>query len=205
MKHRTHILGIVCIGFAVLALAGCGGGNSRDEVVQTDASRQRQTSEATYDEGTIIDEASAYFGGSTEAVAKVIEKIFSDLGRPNAYIAGEELSAAVALGFRYGDGELHHKLLGDKRVFWAGPSIGFDLGANGSKTFVLVYNLYDIDDMYHRFPGVEGSFYFLGGLGVNYQQSGDIILVPIRLGVGLRTGANVGYLNYTEKRNLLPF
>jgi hypothetical protein len=202
-RRRTVTMGLA--GVAAIALTGCGGGKTRDDVVQTDDNRARQTADNTYDEGTIIDEAKGFFGQSTEAVAKVIEKVFADLGRPNAYIAGEELSAALVGGLRYGDGELHHKLLGEKRVYWAGPSIGFDVGANGAKTFVLVYNLYDMDEIYQRFPGVEGSFYFIGGVGVNYQQSGDIILAPIRLGVGLRAGANVGYLHYTKNRNLLPF
>lgn len=201
--RRTFTAGLA--GAAALALTGCGGGKSKDEVVQTDANRARQTSQNTYDEGTILKEASGFFGESAEAVGKVVEKVFADLGRPNAYIAGEELSAALVGGLRYGDGELHHKLLGEKRVYWAGPSVGFDVGANGAKTFVLVYNLYDMDEIYQRFPGVEGSFYFVGGVGVNYQQSGNIILAPIRLGVGLRAGANVGYLHYTRKRNYLPF
>lgn len=201
--RRTITMGLAST--AVLALTGCGGGKSQKEVVQTDANRERQTSENTYDEGTIIDEAKGFFGEGAEAVAKVVEKVFADLGRPNAYIAGEELSAAIVGGLRYGDGELHHKLLGEKRVYWAGPSVGFDVGANGAKTFVLVYNLYDLDSIYQRFPGVEGSFYFVGGVGVNYQQAGDIILAPIRLGVGLRAGANVGYLHYSRSRKLLPF
>ena len=200
--RRTVTMGLASV--AAIALTGCGG-KSKKEVVQTDANRSRQTDDNTYDEGTIIDEAKGFFGEGAEAVAKVIEKVFADLGRPNAYIAGEELSAAIVGGLRYGDGELHHKLLGEERVYWAGPSIGFDLGANGAKTFVLVYNLYDLESIYQRFPGVEGSFYLVGGVGVNYQQAGDIILAPIRLGVGLRTGANVGYLHYSKNRKLLPF
>jgi hypothetical protein len=206
MKLFLRFLGLLLATTITLTATACSSGNdTRKDVVQTDASRAKQTEDTTYDEGTIIKEASNFFGKSTEAVAKVVEKVFSDLGRPNAYIAGEELSAAVVAGLRYGDGDLHHKLLGEERVFWAGPSVGFDLGANGAKTFVLVYNLYDLDDIYQRFPGVEGSFYFVGGVGVNYQQSGDIILAPIRLGVGLRAGANVGYLHYTKDRKLLPF
>lgn len=201
--RRTVTMGLASA--AALALTGCGGGKSKKDVVQTDANRARQNDDNTYDEGTIIDEAKGFFGKSAEAVGKVVEKVFADLGRPNAYIAGEELSAAIVGGLRYGDGELHHKLLGEERVYWAGPSVGFDFGANGAKTFVLVYNLYDMDSIYQRFPGVEGSFYFVGGVGVNYQQAGDVILAPIRLGVGLRAGANVGYLHYSKSRKLLPF
>lgn len=205
MTHRIRTI-LAALMIAPLALAGCASGNdTREDVTQTEDMRAKQTDENTYDQGTIIDEASGFFGESSEALAKVVEKVFSDLGRPNAYIAGEEISAAIVAGLRYGDGTMHHKLLGEKRVYWTGPSIGFDLGANGAKAFVLVYNLYDMDNIYQRFPGVEGSLYWVGGIGVNYQQSGAIILAPIRLGVGLRAGANVGYMHYSENRNWIPF
>lgn len=205
MNRFMHSLILAVLGAAMIFLSGCGGNATREEVAQTDYNRQRQSEDNSYDQGTIIDEASEFFGEGSEAVAKVVEKVFADLGRPNAYIAGEEISGAIVAGLRYGDGQLHHKLLGDERVFWKGPSLGFDIGANGAKSFILVYNLYDIDDIFQRFPGVEGSFYFVGGFGVNYQQSGDVILAPIRLGVGLRAGANVGYLHYTRERSYVPF
>jgi len=204
MTHGIRTI-LTVVAAMLFVLAGCASNETREDVVQTDASRAKQTEENTYDQGTIIDEASGFFGESSEALAKVVEKVFADLGRPNAYIAGEEISAAVVAGLRYGDGTLHHKLLGEKRVYWTGPSIGFDLGANGAKAFVLVYNLYDMDEIYQRFPGVEGSLYWVGGIGVNYQQSGSVILAPIRLGVGLRAGANVGYMHYSEERNWIPF
>lgn len=159
----------------------------------------------TYEQGTIFDIASNFFGGSTEALGKVIQKVFEDLGEPNAYIAGEEVSAALILGVRYGDGNLIHKTLGEHRVYWKGPSIGFDAGGNASKNFTLVYKLNELDKIYQRFPGVDGSIYYIGGIGVNYQQRDDIILAPIRLGVGLRAGVNVGYLHYTKSRSWFPF
>lgn len=159
----------------------------------------------TYDEGTIFDAATNLFGGSTKGLAKVIEKVFGDLGRPNGYIAGEEVSGAFIVGLRYGDGKLTHKTLGNQRVYWKGPSVGFDFGGNASKSFTLVYNLDAIDKIYQRFPGIEGSIYYVAGVGVNYQQRDDIILAPIRLGVGLRAGVNVGYLHFTEKRSWIPF
>jgi hypothetical protein len=158
----------------------------------------------TYEEGTIFDIASDFFGGSTEALGKVIQKVFGDLGEPNAYIAGEEVSAALILGVRYGDGNLTHKTLGERRVYWKGPSIGFDAGGNASKSFTLVYHLKDLDKIYQRFPGV-GGLYYIGGISVNYQQRGDMILAPIRLGVGLRAGVNVDYLHYSKGRSWIPF
>jgi hypothetical protein len=163
------------------------------------------TEENTYDEESVMDAATGFFGSGAKDLAKAIEKVFADNGRPNAYIMGSEGSAALVLGLRYGDGTLVHKIEGERRVHWTGPSIGFDAGANLSKVFVLVYNLYDTDDLYHRFPAVEGSFYYIGGVGLNYQQKGDMVLAPIRVGVGLRAGANLGYMKYSKKRRLLPF
>lgn len=159
----------------------------------------------TYDEDTILNEAGDFFGEGAEGLGKIIEKIFADLGRPNGYIKGTEGSAALIIGLRYGSGELAHKIEGNRLVHWTGPSIGLDAGGNLSKSFTLVYNLYDTEDLYHRYPAIEGSFYYIGGLGVNYQKRGDVVLAPIRLGVGLRAGANIGYLKYSKKRKILPF
>lgn len=159
----------------------------------------------TYDKESIIQVSSDFLGAGSEAVAKVVEKVFSDLGRPNAYIVGSEMSAAAMVGIRYGDGSLNHKIEGTRRVFWTGPSLGVDLGGNAARTVTLVYNLYDTEDIYGRFPAVEGSFYYIGGIGVNYQQKGDVILAPMRVGVGLRAGVNLGYLRYSRERSWLPF
>ena len=135
----------------------------------------------------------------------MVERVFKDNGRPTAYIAGEEASAAITVGARYGRGLLYMKGREALEVFWQGPSLGFDLGGNASRVFTLCYNLQFPDAIFQRFPGVEGSAYFIGGLGVNYQRASDITLAPIRAGVGLRLGANIGYLAYTRKRNILPF
>ena len=163
------------------------------------------TEENTYDEKSVMDAATGFFGAGAEGLAKAVEKVFAEQGRPNAYIMGNEGSAALVLGLRYGDGTMVHKIEGERKVHWTGPSIGFDAGANLSKVFVLVYNLYDTDDIYKRFPAVEGSFYWIGGVGVNYQQKGDIVLAPMRVGVGLRAGVNLGYMKYSKKKRLLPF
>jgi len=159
----------------------------------------------TYDQDSIIKDATDFFGKSTEGLAKVIEKAFKDHGRPNGYIAGEEVSGAITVGLRYGDGTLKLKKGTSRKVYWQGPSIGFDLGANASKVFVLVYHLPGTDKIFQRFPGVDGSLYYVGGAGINYQQRGNIILAPIRLGVGLRAGASIGYMHYTKKKTLNPF
>jgi hypothetical protein len=160
----------------------------------------------TYSPEEVVKAGSDFFGVTTEAMAKAVEKVLSRYGRPNAYIAGSEGSGAVVVGLRYGEGALYMKGQGaPMKVFWQGPSIGFDLGANASKTFTLIYNLPNPESIFERFPGVEGSAYFIAGIGVNYQQNGKIILAPMRTGVGLRYAANIGYLSYSKERNWVPF
>jgi hypothetical protein len=134
-----------------------------------------------------------------------VERVFKNNGRPTAYIAGEEGSGAIAVGARYGRGLLYMKGKPPVEVFWRGPSVGWDFGGNASRVFTLCYNLEDPRDIFQRFPGVEGSAYFIGGLGVNYQRTDEIVLAPIRAGVGFRLGASVGYLAYSRKRNVVPF
>ena len=162
-------------------------------------------SEDTYDQDSVLKEAEAFFGRSTEGLAKVIEKAFKDHGRPNAYVKGEEAAGAVTVGLRYGNGTLVMKDGGTRRVWWQGPSIGFDFGGNVSKVFVLVYHLPRTSAIFQRFPGVDGSLYWVAGAGINYQQRNNIILAPIRLGVGLRAGASVGYMKYTSSKTYNPF
>ena len=162
---------------------------------------------ATYSQNEIVNRAANFFGTATEGVARVVERVFAERGSPNAYITGVEGGGAVVVGLRYGDGDLYMKATGDRptKVYWQGPSVGFDFGGNASKVFALVYNLPNTEAIYQRFPGLEGSAYFVAGIGVNYQQNGRIILAPMRTGVGLRAGANVGYLHYSKERNILPF
>lgn len=160
---------------------------------------------STYDEDSILKAATEFFGDTTEGLAKVIEKAFKEQGRPNGYIKGEEAGAALTVGLRYGDGQLIMKSGGSARVYWAGPSIGFDAGANASKVFTLVYHLPRTSAIYQRFPGVDGSAYYIGGAGINYQRLNGITLAPIRLGVGLRAGVSVGYLHYRREKSINPF
>lgn len=169
------------------------------------ADNLKDSDKDTYDQDSVLQAAENFFGSSTEGLAKVIEKAFKEHGRPNGYIKGEEASGAITVGLRYGDGTLNLKNGETKKVHWQGPSIGFDFGANASKVFVLVYHLPSSDKIYQRFPAVDGSFYYVGGAGINYQQRGDIILAPIRLGVGLRAGASIGYMHYTKKKTYNPF
>ena len=159
----------------------------------------------TYDQDSVIKDATAWFGKGSEGLAKVVEKTFKEHGRPNGYIKGEEAGGAITVGLRYGHGTLHMKAGSTRSVHWQGPSIGFDLGANASKVFVLVYNLQNTEHLFQRFPAVDGSFYYVGGAGINYQRRDNITLAPIRLGVGLRAGASIGYVHYTKTKTLNPF
>ncbi len=159
----------------------------------------------SYQEDDLIGAAEGVFGKGAEGLAGIIEKILKDQGRPNAYIAGREASGAFVVGLRYGSGTLNHKIEGKRDVYWTGPSVGFDFGGNAANTFVLVYNLYDTQDLYHRFPAAEGTAYLVGGFNASYLRWGNVVLIPIRLGVGYRLGVNAGYMKFTEKRSWLPF
>ena len=159
----------------------------------------------TYSKSEIVNEVAGFFGVAAKTAANIVEHVFADLGRPNAYITGEELSGAIGLGLRYGKGYMRRKKYRNQLVYWQGPSAGFDFGGNASKCFTLIYQIRRQQEIYQRFPGVEGTAYFIGGLGVNYQRSGRISLAPIRAGVGFRAGINIGYLSYTEDRDILPF
>ena len=168
------------------------------------AEEQKDKDKDTYDQNTVIKDATAFFGKGAEGIGGVVEKALKDHGRPNGYIRGEEVSGAFVVGLRYGDGTLTLKNKGSRIVNWQGPSIGFDVGGDASKVFVLVYNLEKMDDIFQRFPAVDGSLYFVAGTSINYHQSGNIILAPIRLGVGLRFGINVGYMHYTRTKSWNP-
>jgi hypothetical protein len=159
----------------------------------------------TYSRDEIVNNVSDFLGVTAEAAGGAVEKVFANNGRPTGYIAGEEASAAIAVGARYGRGLLYMKGKEPLEVYWQGPSVGWDLGGNASRVFTLCYDLQVPDAIFQRFPGVEGSAYFIGGMGVNYQRASGITLAPIRAGVGWRLGANVGYLAYSRQRNILPF
>ena len=158
----------------------------------------------TYDQAAILKEARLFFGEASEGLARAIEKAFKEQGRPVGFIKGEELSAAITVGLSYGKGDLVLRNGETAKVFWQGPSVGYDLGFNASRVFTLIYNLPSKDAIYQRFPGVDGSLYWIAGVGMNYQRRHDIVLAPIRLGAGWRAGASVGYLNYTRERTYSP-
>jgi hypothetical protein len=160
--------------------------------------------DVTYTQNEITSAAADFFGIATEAMAKAVQRVFRDLGQPDAYIKGDEGSGAFVVGLRYGSGWLIRKNHDPRKVYWRGPSVGFDVGGNASKVFTLVYNLRREPRLFQRFPGVEGSYYFIAGIGVLYQRSGGVTLAPMRTGVGLRAGVNAQYQEYTDKRDWFP-
>jgi len=170
---------------------GEGGGYGNEPPPPRGASRH-------YEQNEIIAAGHGFFGAISQGLGQAVEYAFKSQGRPNGYILGEDAGGAFVVGLRYGEGTLYTKDAGDHKVYWQGPSLGYDAGAEGSKTMVLVYNLHDPSEIYTRFGGVEGSAYMVGGLSVQFQTFGNVTLAVIRSGVGLRLGANVGYLKYTR-------
>ena len=160
--------------------------------------------DGTYKQKDVLSAAEDVFGRGAKGLGEVVERIFKERGEPNGYIVGREAGGAFIVGVRYGSGTLFHKVEGQLPVFWTGPSVGFDAGADASRTFILVYNLNDTNDLFKRYPAAEGKAFFVGGFGANYLQRDDVVLVPIKLGVGLRLGINAGYLNFTHELKKIP-
>ena len=165
----------------------------------------RDERDNSYSSNEIVAAGHQFFGTVTQGLARVIEYAFQKQGRPNGYILGQDAGGAFVAGLRYGEGTLYTKDAGSHRVYWQGPSIGWDAGGDGSKVMVLVYNLRDPGDIYRRFGGVDGSAYMVGGVGLTIQKNGDLVTAPIRTGLGLRLGANIGYLKYTRAPTWNPF
>ena len=216
----SHFAKYALIGASLTLVSGCswidrtfntnftsGTASERANVAETTpaaAAGSAQAEAQTYEQGEITSVASEFFGIGAEAAGQAVERAFRDNGRPVGYIRGEEVSAAAGIGVRYGEGILSLKNGETRKVFWQGPSVGFDAGANASKVLTLVYGLNEADRIYQRFPGVGGSAYFVGGVGVNYARADNITLAPMRAGVGLRAGVNVGYVAISRERNVLP-
>ena len=159
----------------------------------------------TYAEEDVLRAAEDVFGKGAESLAEILRRSFKAYGQPNGYIVGREAGGAMIFGLRYGSGTLYHKVEGQMPVHWTGPSVGFDIGGDGSKTFALVYNLNNSEDLFRRYPVAEGKAYLIGGFAANYLQRDNVIIVPIKLGVGWRLGINAGYMKFSKKGKILPF
>ena len=189
---------------------GGGGQASREEryepVAPSDQGGPPESGDrGTFSQNEIVGAGHRFFGNVSGGLASAIEWAFQKAGRPNGYILGQDAGGAIVAGLRYGEGRLHTKDAGDHKVYWQGPSVGYDFGGEGSKVMVLVYNLRDPSEIYNRFGCVQGAAYLVGGVSVQIQKAGEVTLAPIRAGVGLRLGANVGYLKYTRNPTWNPF
>ena len=186
-----------------LALVLCLTGATYGAQAQTTGSVSKPKSTFTNEE--ILTKGHQFFGKASRGIGEAVEYIFQSQGEPTAYIVGEEGSGAMVGGLRFGEGTIYYKDGMTQKIYWQGPSVGFDFGGNGSRTMVLVYNSDSPRELYKRFIGVEGSAYLVGGMGVNFQKNNNIVMAPIRTGVGARLGANVGYLKYSRNPTWNPF
>ncbi len=205
--NKTHLLdrraALLGLGVSPLLLQACATGtNNPTGRASRNASQQPKLE--TYSENDLVASISTHLGVTSESAATMIERMFKDSGRPTGYITGEEGGGAIIGGVRYGKGTLWMKDGSSQKIYWQGPTIGFDWGAEASKVFTLVYGLNDPNYIFQRFPGVDGSAFLVAGMAVNYQRANGITLAPVRSGVGVRLGANIGYTSYTRKRSLIP-
>jgi hypothetical protein len=153
----------------------------------------------------LVDSGHRFFGAISRGLAQAVEEAGRRWGQPNGYILGQEASAAFIGGLRYGEGKMYTRNAGDQRVFWQGPSVGFDAGADGDRTMMLVYNLPAVDAIYRRYGGIDGSAYFVGGFGFTALGADGVVVVPIRTGLGARLGVNLNYLKFTPRATWNPF
>ena len=174
-------------------------------MAQSTNSATQAPKRSNYSTQEIMTQGHQFFGKTSRGIAEAVEYVFQNQGEPTAYIVGEEGSGAFVGGLRYGEGTIYYKNGVKRRIYWQGPSVGFDFGGNGSRTLTLVYNSQSPEDLYDRFGGVEGSAYLVGGVGVNFERKDNITLAPIRTGVGARLGANIGYLKYSKSPTWNPF
>jgi hypothetical protein len=209
--NSTLRLAVVALLFAGLQAAPCSAQTGQAEpptgaIPQAPPPRQPSPpNSGQFSSNELVDAGHHFFGGVSRGLASIVEKAVSQWGLPNGYVLGEEAGGAFVGGLRYGDGTLYTKNAGDARVFWQGPTLGFDAGADGARTMMLVYNLPRTDAIFDRFGGLDGSAYFIGGFGMTALTANNIVLVPIRSGVGLRLGANLGYLKFTDRPTWNPF
>jgi len=197
--HQTRTSG-TWLAAALMALGlSCGAARAEGQKSTTPARHE------TYSDDEVVGAANDFFKNGAQDLGKVLQKVLKEKGQPVAIIRGEEAGGAIGVGLRYGHGELVFKGGAGQKVYWEGPSIGFDVGANAVKVFALVYGLPSGERLYRRFPGVEGSLYFVGGFGVNYVQQGSTAIAPVRFGVGWRQGLSLSYMKFSAQKTINPF
>jgi len=203
LNWTTAALIVVCT--IALALSACSTTPNNPNGYPQGAAPQSKPSNGTgYNETELAGAISDHLGVTAESAASAIERLFKKQGRPVGYITGEEGGGALIFGAKYGKGTLWMKDGRSMKVYWQGPTVGFDAGAEVSRVFTLVYDLDDPKDIFRRFPGIDGSAFLIAGMAVHYERANGITLAPVRAGAGVRLGANVGYSSYTKKRGLIP-
>jgi hypothetical protein len=187
---------------AILLLTGIGATAAAAQGQRAPANQA--PAEQRFSSNELLNSGHRFFGGVSRGLAQIIEKAVSQWGQPNGYVLGEEAGGAFIAGLRYGEGTLYTKNAGDLKVYWQGPSVGFDAGGEGARTMMLIYNLPSTQAIYERFGGIDGSAYFIGGFGMTALTANNVVVVPIRSGVGFRLGASVGYLKFTPQATWNP-
>jgi hypothetical protein len=205
MKAKTAQAALSAIAAIALVLGIAGISAPASAQTTGSVSKASQHSTETYSPEEILAQGHQFFGKTSRGLGQAVEYTFQSLGEPSAYIVGEEGAGAFVGGLRFGEGTIYYKDGTVERIYWQGPSIGWDFGGNGSRVMTLVYGSSSPQDLHERFAGVEGSAYLIGGVGVNFQKHHDVTLAPIRTGVGARLGANIGYLKYTGRPTWNPF
>jgi hypothetical protein len=197
---RIHQSNITALALLLLAAGSVPG-----RALATDTNAPAAGAQQAYADDEVIRAANDFFKNGAADLGKVLTKVLREKGQPVAFIRGEEAGGAIGVGVRYGHGDLVYKGGASRKVYWQGPSVGFDLGANAVKVFALVYDLPTSERLFRRFPGVEGSLYFVGGFGVNYVQADKTVIAPVRFGVGWRQGIAISYMHFSPKKRINPF
>jgi hypothetical protein len=204
-RHRAQRIGTTRgrlaragVAAAALLLAACASQNGS-------ARSNPPAAPPPYQEDSVLREAESFFGRGAQGLADVLNRVFRDRGPPDGYIKGEEGAGAVGVGLRYGHGTLYRSDGTQTKIYWRGPSLGIDFGGSAAKTFILVYDLPNLEALFQRYGGVEGSLYYVGGVGVTYNRNENTVLAPVRFGVGWRQGVSVGYLHLSRRRSWVPF
>ena len=189
----------------ILALLLLAAGSMPGDALGVDKNPPAGGTQSAYADDEVMRAANDFFKNGAADLGKVVTKVLHEKGQPVAFIRGEEAGGAIGVGLRYGHGDLVYKGGAGRKVYWQGPSIGFDIGANAVKVFALVYDLPTSERLFRRFPGVEGSLYFVGGFGVNYVQADKIVIAPVRFGVGWRQGIAISYMHFSPEKRINPF
>ena len=207
-KKRTYILKLALSLLAGVLLFVCQStlqANAQTQQSLPPVPQSQNDASNTFTVEEVVNTGHKFFGTVSGGLASVVETAFSRFGLPNGYILGEQAAGAFIGGLQYGEGILYTKTVGQYKAYWQGPTIGWDFGGDGTRTMMLVYNLPNVESLYKRFPGVSGSAVVIGGFGMSVRKRGNVVVVPIRSGVGARLGVNVGYLKFTTKPTINPF